>query len=249
MTKQGVTRRLALKLSGAFAALAWLVPRRALAETIRRKLPWAADQSDRPERLDERAGYVFLTPVEAAFIEAAVARLIPSDSTGPGAVEAAVPRFIDRQLAGPYGSGDHFYLQPPFPKGLPTQGWQMRSPAEVYRAAIPAIERWSAATHGRPFAALDTATQDQALKALEEGKAELDGGTDAKAFFALLLQNTLEGYFADPIYGGNRDMGPWRMIGFPGARYDQRPFVSRYGEPYPLPPVGLMGRREWSPHG
>jgi hypothetical protein len=65
MTKQGVTRRLALKLSGAFGALAWLVPRRALAETIRRKLPWAADQSDRPERLDERAGYIFLTPAES----------------------------------------------------------------------------------------------------------------------------------------------------------------------------------------
>jgi gluconate 2-dehydrogenase gamma chain len=249
MIKQGVTRRFALKLSGAFAAFGWLVPGRALADTIRRKLPWAADQSDRPQGIDERPGYLFLTPAEAAFIQAAVARLIPSDSTGPGGIEAGVPRFIDRQLAGPYGAGDHFYLQPPFPKGLSTQGWQMRSPAEVYRAAIPAIDRWSAATYGRPFAGLDGATQDQALKALEVGKAELAGGADAKAFFALLLQNTLEGYFADPIYGGNRDMGPWRMIGFPGARYDQRAFVTRHGEPYPLPPVGLMGRTEWRPRG
>ena len=61
----------------------------------------------------------------------------------------------------------------------------------------------------------------------------------------MLLQNTVEGYFSDPIYGGNRDLGAWRMIGFPGARYDLRPWVSRYGEPYPLPPVGLLGRPEW----
>ena len=54
---------------------------------------------------------------------------------------------------------------------------------------------------------------------------------------------------ADPIYGGNRDMGGWRMIGFPGARYDLRPYVLRYGEAYPLPPVGLMGRLEWRRRG
>jgi gluconate 2-dehydrogenase gamma chain len=249
MTNQGVTRRLALNIGAAFAALGSLFPGRLFAETIRRKLPWAADQSDRPARLDERPGYVFLTPAEAVFIEAAVARLIPTDPTGPGAIEAAVPRFIDRQLAGPYGAGDHFYLQPPFPKGLATQGWQMAAPAEVYRIAISAIDRWSAATYGRPFAALDGATQDSALKALEDGKAELGGTVDAKAFFALVLQNTLEGYFADPVYGGNREMGPWRMIGFPGARYDFRPFVSRFGETYPLPPVGLMGRSEWKQRG
>jgi gluconate 2-dehydrogenase gamma chain len=249
LTNQGVTRRLALHLGAAFAALGGLLPRPLFAETIRRKLPWAADQSDRPDRLDERPGYVFLTPAEAAFIEAAVARLIPTDPTGPGAIEAAVPRFIDRQLAGPYGAGDHFYLQPPFPKGLPTQGWQMAAPAEVYRTVIPAIDRWSVATYGRQFAALDAATQDAALKALEDGKAELGGAVDAKAFFAVLLQNTLEGYFADPIYGGNRDLGAWRMIGFPGARYDFRPFVSRFGEAYPLPPVGLMGRTEWRQRG
>ena|SRR5690348_1464010 len=245
---RGLTRRLALCAGGALSALAWLMPVRAIADTIRQRLPWGAGQSDRPDRIDDRPGYIFLTPAEAAFIEAATARLIPSDSTGPGAIEADVPRFIDRQLAGLYGGGDHFYLQAPFPNGLPTQGWQMPAPAEVYRAAIPAIDRWATATYGRPFAALDPATQDTALKALEDGKAEL-GATNAKAFFALLLQNTLEGYFADPIYGGNRDMGAWRMIGFPGARYDLRPYVSRFGEPYSLPPVGISGRPEWRRRG
>jgi len=239
-----VSRRVAMRLGAAFAAL---LPARAIAETIRRRWPWAADRTDRPVRRDERPGYIFFSPAEAAFVEAAAARMIPSDATGPGATEAQVPRFIDRQLAGPFGEGDRFYLQPPFAKGQPTQGWQMGPPVTVYRASIAAIDRWSAATYGRPFAALDPATQDQALKALEEGKAELGGAADAKAFFALLLQNVIEGYFADPIYGGNRDMGAWAMIGFPGARYDLTPWVSRYGEVYALPPVGLAGRAEWKP--
>jgi gluconate 2-dehydrogenase gamma chain len=239
MTTRGVSRRVAVRLGAVFSALG-LVPARAFAEIIRRRLPWAADVTDRPPRRDERPGYIFFSPAEAAFVEAAAARMIPSDSTGPGAAEAEVPRFIDRQLAGPYGEGDRFYWQP-------TQGWQMGPPASVYRAGIAAVDAWSGATYGRPFAALDPATQDSALKALEDGTAALGGGTDAKAFFALLLQNVIEGYFADPIYGGNRDMGAWAMIGFPGARYDLTPWVSRYGEAYPLPPVGLTGRGEWKP--
>jgi gluconate 2-dehydrogenase gamma chain len=245
----GVTRRLVLTWGAAVSTFLWALPGRALAETIRRRLPWAAGASDRPDRIDNRPGYIFFSAAEAAFVEAAVTRLIPNDSTGPGAIEAGVPRFIDRQLAGLYGAGDRFYLQGPFPKGLPTQGWQMHAPAEVYRAAIPAIDQWSTAAHGGAFAALDSTGQDAVLKALESGEARLAGGPDAEAFFALLLQNTMEGYLADPIYGGNRDMGPWRMIGFPGARYDLRPFVLRHGEPYPLPPVSLMGRSDWRRRG
>ncbi|HEX5184271.1 MAG TPA: gluconate 2-dehydrogenase subunit 3 family protein [Allosphingosinicella sp.] len=235
---------MATKLGAALAA-ALVAPRRALADTIRRRVPWGPGIADRPDKADDRPGYIFFTEAEAAFIEAAVSRLIPKDELGPGALEAGVPRFIDRQLAGPYGGGDHFYLKAPMPKGTPTQGWQMPAPAEVYRLIIPQVNRWAADAYGAPFAQLDPAKQDEALKALEGGKAELKGGFDGKAFFELLLQNTVEGFFADPIYGGNRDMVGWRLIGFPGARYAYRDFVSRHGEPYPLPPVSLAGRREW----
>lgn len=237
-----LSRRLVIKIGAAASALWTGFSSVAFAEAVRRRLPWTAQVSDRPARIDRQPGYLFFNASESAFVEAAVARLIPKDEAGPGAVEAGVPRFIDRQLAGPYGAGDHFYLQPPFPQGLPTQGWQAAAPAAIYRSAIAEVDRWSITSFARPFAALDPATQDDALKALESGSAQLGAG-DAKAFFALLLQNTLEGYFADPIYGGNRDMEAWRMIGFAGARYDLRPFVGRFGEPYPLPSVSLSGRR------
>ena len=79
---------------------------------------------------------------------------------------------------------------------------------------------------------------------LESGDLKL-ATADTKAFFKLLWQNTLEGFWSDPIYGGNRDMAGWKLIGFPGARYDYTDYVSHHGEPFPLPPVGIKGRVEW----
>jgi gluconate 2-dehydrogenase gamma chain len=189
----------------------------------------------------------WFTAAEAAFVSAAVARLIPQDDLGPGAVEAGVPVFIDRQLAGPYGRAERWYMQGPWDKGLPTQGWQTRlTPAGLYRAAVRAID---AAARGEgkaaTFAQMSAADQDACLHRLEKGDMPLDG-IDGKAFFALLWQNTLEGFWSDPQYGGNRDMAGWKLIGFPGARYDQSAFVSEHGARYPLPPVGLRGRVEWT---
>jgi gluconate 2-dehydrogenase gamma chain len=194
------------------------------------------------------SGYVFFAPAEVIFIESAVGRLIPNDSVGPGGVEARVPFFLDRQLAGRFGRGDHFYLGGPWPKGTPEQGYQSRfNPAELYRAAIAAIDKYVGANfNGIAFGKLAADDQDKVLKGLESGEIKLDGGVDSKSFFAMLLQNTKEGYFSDPIYGGNKDMGAWKMIGFPGAHYDYKEWVSRHGERVPYPPVGLKGRPGWT---
>src|SRR5262245_1899244 len=76
-------------------------------------------QNDHPAEV-AGGGYLFFRPYEAAFVEAAVDRLIPSDESGPGAGETGVAFFIDRQLAGPYGLGDHTYLHAPFARGTPS---------------------------------------------------------------------------------------------------------------------------------
>jgi gluconate 2-dehydrogenase gamma chain len=236
--------RRSILATGTAASSAVLLLRSAQAQAAYPKTP--PDQADRPQAADPLAGYLFFAADEAAFIEAAVARLIPKDALGPGALEAGVAVFIDRQLSGPYGQGDHFYLQGPFPDGEPTQGWQMPKPADVYRTAIAQTNRYTADAHGSAFARLDPAAQDDVLKSLESGNAKLQGGIDSKSFFALLLHNTMEGFFADPLYGGNRDMAGWKLIGFPGARYNNQPYVARHGEPYPLPPVSLSGRPDWT---
>jgi gluconate 2-dehydrogenase gamma chain len=217
-------------------------------QVIRGEVPWTEGAADAPQAASPGDGYVYLTAAEASLLEALVDRLIPPDPTGPGAVEAGVPIFIDRQLAGQYGQGQHFYLGGPWPKGTPEQGYQSRfTPAQLYRAALGAIPGYVSKTHnGATFQKLAPADQDKLLKGLEGGQVELEGGVDGKAFFTMLLQNTKEGYFSDPIYGGNRNMAAWKMIGFPGAHYDYRDWVSRFNERVPYPQVSFKGRTGWT---
>jgi len=209
-------------------------------------VPFQEGRANAPSPVDAGNTWAWFSDAEAAFVNAAVARLIPADDLGPGAVEAGVPVFIDRQLAGPYGRGERWYMQGPWSAGQPTQGWQTRlTPAGLYRAGIKAVDAAVAReSRGASFARLTASDQDAFLQRLEKGDVALDG-VDAKAFFAQLLQNTLEGFWSDPIYGGNKDMAGWKLIGFPGARYDQSEYVAQHGQPYPLPPVGLKGRVEW----
>src|SRR5580700_10757145 len=215
-------------------------------QTFRGSVPWAEGTADAPPEASG-SGYVYFTAAEAAFIEAAVGRLIPDDPVGPGAVEANVPFFLDRQLAGPFGRGDHYYLGGPWPKGTVEQGYQSRfNPAQLYRAAIAAIDKYVGSTLGATaFGALLAENQDKVRRGLESGAIALDDGVDSKTFFAMFLQNTKEGYFSDPIYGGNRDMGAWKMIGFPGAHYDYKEWVTHHGEPVPYPTVSFKGRPGW----
>jgi gluconate 2-dehydrogenase gamma chain len=228
----------------AVAASVPLAP--ATAATIRGDMPWREGAADAPVGPGGR-GYVFFTGAEAAFIEAVVARLIPRDELGAGAVEAGVPAFIDRQMAGEFGRGARWYMQGPWGPGEKTQGYQTRlTPAAIYRAAIRAIDaQVSREGKAATFAKLAAADQDEFLKRREKGAVQLSG-VDAATFFDMLLQNTIEGFWSDPIYGGNRDMVGWKLIGFPGARYDHSPYVSQHGARYPLPPVGLKGRPDWS---
>jgi gluconate 2-dehydrogenase gamma chain len=248
VTDRGLSRR---QLLGASAALGSAAAADALrpahARTIQGEIPWAPGTADAPRPYTPGA-YLFFTPDEASFTEAAVSRLIPADELGPGAKEVGVPTFLDRQLAGPFGRAERWYMLGPWRNGTDSQGYQSRlSPAQMYRFAIKAVDDYVRDKHqGKTFAQLSAPDQDQILSSLETDEIRLKG-VSGKAFFEQLLQNTVEGFFADPIYGGNRDMAAWRMIGFPGARYDYRDFVAKHGEPFPLPPVSLQGRPDWNP--
>ena len=90
--------------------------------------------------------------------------------------------------------------------------------------------------------------KDELLHGIEDSKIKLDG-VDAKTFFATLVKDTQKGFFADPIYGGNKDMAAWKMIGFPGARYDYRDWIDRHNERYPNPPVSIADHPTWSASG
>jgi len=182
-------------------------------------------------------------------MEAIVDRIIPPDPETPGGKDAGCAVFIDRQLKGPYGSAAGLYRLGPFTKGTKEQGPQSSLiPAELYREGLAGLDHHCKANAGgKAFAELSTEQQDDILRKLESGEIKFEG-TDAQGFFSALLKDVPEGFFSDPIHGGNRDMVGWKMIGFPGIRYDYRDWISRHNERYPHPPVGIAGRAAWTPH-
>jgi gluconate 2-dehydrogenase gamma chain len=187
----------------------------------------------------------YFTEAEWAFVQAAVDRLIPEDALGPGALKAGVPEFIDRQMETPFGHGKLWYMQGPFhPDQPPELGYQLSlAPRDIYRHGIKACDDWCTKNQGgKTFAQLDTATQEKVLTDLEHGKPEFEN-VPSKTFFQYLLANTKEGFFADPIHGGNKGMVGWKTVGFPGARADYMDWIDQPGVKYPYGPVSIDGRR------
>jgi gluconate 2-dehydrogenase gamma chain len=214
-----VTRRAALRLIG----LGGVAPVAAHAQP----------QAQVEARAEGR--WSFFSEREAAFVRAAVDRLLPADGF-PSASEAGVVDYIDRQLAGDFGRGTRLYMDGPHDRGTPQQGYQLPFvPARVYRAAIGGL-----APHlgDRPFEQRTPQEQDDLLEQLERGDMML-GPIPSAVFFETLLANTIEGYFADPAYGGNRDMAGWRMVGFPGAYAQFVQWVDRHGVRFERAPMSI----------
>ena len=186
----------------------------------------------------------FFNAAEWAFVNAACDRLIPADEVGPGAVESGVPEFLDRHMQTPYAAGAIWYMQGPFLEAPGEFGYQGKLPVrDIVRIGIGAIDaHCRRQAGGKVFAELDHAAQEELLKAAESGKLELDE-ISSKLFFSNFLAEVKNGYFADPKYGANKDMGAWKMIGYPGMRADYADWVTVRDKPYPLGPVDLAGRR------
>ena len=181
-----------------------------------------------------------LTPTEHAFVVAAADTLIPADALSPSGSQCGVATFIDRQLASAYGGGARLYRDGPFAKAKPELGYQLPlNPREFFRAGIAAANEWSHKTYGKDFDRLGDADREAALKAMETGKAEF-AGFSSRMFFNALLEISMEGFFADPIYGGNRDMASWKMVGYPGLPATYREDIKKYfGKKYDKPPRSI----------
>jgi len=156
----------------------------------------------------------FFTAEEARTVSAACARIFPSDASGPGAPEAGVVIFIDRQLAGPYGRDKYRYTKGPFVESFPEHGYQGKEiPREIYRAGIKMLGA---------FTASSTADQDSMLASIERS-----------TFFQLLRTHTIEGMFCDPMHGGNAGLIGWQLIGFPGPQMSYREEIDKhFGQPW-----------------
>jgi gluconate 2-dehydrogenase gamma chain len=217
------------------------------ASVIFGQLPWAPNAGNPPMQV-KPGPWLFFSGAEGRAMDAIADRIIPPDPGTPGGKDSGCAVFIDRQLAGPYGQQDGLYLRPPFQTGMKNQGEQSAGgPRQSYRAGLEALDKTCKAKYaGKVFAELSDGDKDKVLGDLESGELKLDGA-DGKAFFDEVVKDLQMGFFADPIYGGNRDMVAWKMIGYPGSRYNYLDWVNRHNERFPLPPVSMTGRAEWTP--
>ena len=181
-----------------------------------------------------------LTATEWDFIVAAVDTLIPANDLTPSASDCGVATFVDRQLASAYGGGAKMYRMGPFRKGKPEQGYQLPlTPREFFAAGIVATNEWTRKTYGKDFDRLPAKDRDAALKQLDAGKAELPD-FNGKEFFEALLQITMEGFFSDPIYGGNRNKTGWKLVGYPGLPAVYSNLIEEYrGKRYSVEPQSI----------
>ncbi len=184
--------------------------------------------------------YLALTPSEVAFVSAVADTMIPADELSPSGTDCGVVTYIDRQLAGAYGASAKMYRMGPFRRGKPEQGFQLALTwREYFAAGIEATNDWSRKTYGKEFDQLAPADRAAALTAMEEGKAEF-AHFSAKAFADRMHAIVMEGFFADPMYGGNRNMAGWKLLGYPGLPATYKDKVDAYYDKrYVAPPRSI----------
>ncbi len=136
-----------------------------------------------------------LTAVEGALLEAIVARIIPTDASGPGAAEARAARYIDRALGG-----------------------ALAGSRKAYADGLAALDRYTRSSRRAPFVELSTIDQDSVLIDVETGAATGFTNPTASAFFTMVRTHTMQGTFGDPFYGGNANFVGWDLLGYPGLR-------------------------------
>jgi len=194
---------------------------------------------------DSNAPVSFFSMLEAQTVEALTARILPGTPDDPGAREAGVVYYIDRTLGGAnLGFDLKTYTQGPFlaPEAstgsveatsqntiydyvfvqneqVPRYGYQsVITPQDLYRRGILAVNAYAMATYKKNVPELTEAQQDEVVTALQSGKATGFDTPSPADFFAQLRNDTIEGMFSDPMYGGNRGLVGWKLVGFPGAQ-------------------------------
>jgi gluconate 2-dehydrogenase gamma chain len=159
----------------------------------------ANDAADRdPMTMPMSGGHgAFFNDDDARTVAAFAERLMPGAPGKPGATDADVLNYIDLALAGAYADEQDFY-----------------------RRGLTQLDAHCVATYGKPFHSISAEQQDETIAALEHGKTSAFTWPTAQAFFNTVHKHTMEGMFADPVYGGNKDFAGWRLVGFPGAQME-----------------------------
>jgi gluconate 2-dehydrogenase gamma chain len=180
---------------GAAAATGLLPDARSQAQTSQAQQSAAMPMARASNQLQGEGARAFFNMEDAATVAALAERIMPGAVAKAGANDANVLNYIDLALAGPYADQQEFY-----------------------RHGLAQLDGYCNATYKNSFVALAVEQQNDVIRALEKGKATGFDWPRAQPFFVTLRTHTMEGMFADPVYGGNRDFSGWRLVGFRGGQ-------------------------------
>jgi gluconate 2-dehydrogenase gamma chain len=234
MTDKGLVRRDFLKGAVVGGAAAAATAPAILPEPAQAQQPPAAAAPVSP-------GYAFLNVEEATFVEALVDHMVPADNLSPSGTDIGINIFIDRALAGAWGQGDRLYMQGPWKRGAPSQGYQLPlTPAQLCREGIAATNAYCRKQYQKSFDQLDEGQRQAVLVGLSTNKITFASGLPVRDFWSTAYQMVIQGMFSDPIHGGNRNKAGWKMIGFPGAIAVHRENIEKFKDkPFPNNPVSI----------
>lgn len=182
-----------------------------------------------PSDRDFNQALMFFNQDQFLTAEAASERIFPADDLGPGAKELGVAFFIDHQMASAYGMNARDYMSPPFHPGEAYQGYQLTfKRQELIALGLDALNEYSQDKFKSKFVKLTPENQDAVLTAFETNEVHLKG-VPAGTFFNMLRALTIEGVYADPLYGGNKNMGGWKMRSYPGNQMSYFDVIEKEG--------------------
>lgn len=171
------------------------------------------------EAANPNQALMYFTQEQFKVANAAAEVIFPKTEAGPGAMELNVAYYIDHQMAGSFGLNTKEYMTAPFyPKeAVPEQGYQTHlNRQEVFDLGLNALNDEASKRYKAKFYDLKEEEQIAILKDFDEDKVKFNSSFSSKFFFTLLRKVTIEGVYADPMYGGNKDMAGWKMKNFPG---------------------------------
>ncbi|KIV53002.1 dehydrogenase [Aneurinibacillus migulanus] len=203
-----------------------------------KKPPSANPQQPTSTPSDYNQALMYFRQDQFRIVEAATERIFPGDDIGPGAKALGVAFFIDHQLAGDWGFNGRDYMQPPFYKGEAVQGYQGRlKRREIFDIALQEMQNYSQSKYKKGFVDLTPEQQDAVLTAFEKDEVKLTT-VSPSGFFRMLRNATIEGVYADPLYGGNKNMDGWKLKNYPGNQMAYTQIIDK-DEFAKMPPKSL----------
>jgi gluconate 2-dehydrogenase gamma chain len=185
----------------------------------------------------QETGFLTLNVSEQPLVESIAETIIPTDSSGPGAKEAGVIYFIDRQLAGEYGISGNMFMQGPFVAtgqkgpitvdkitysdgsppvriGAGTRYQYSLNLREYWRTGLEALQTYANGAFGNNFEKLSSSQKEQILQDLWVNKPTTFNDILPEDFAYELFMMVWSGFLMDPLHGGNKGMVGWDLLGF-----------------------------------